>query len=104
MRDKNDLEYDLVGENAISVPVSVAMNTTSQRTAALPVGSYRIVSDVSCFFQQGGSTIAAAANWANSHYLPANLTEKIVVSGTSNAYLAVLVSSGTGNIQIAKIR
>jgi hypothetical protein len=77
---------------------------SSDKTAALSAGTYRICSTVDCWIKVGpAATVVAAEDTAGNAYLPANYPELFVIHDDSpnNAIAAVkttAASAGTASV------
>ena len=94
-----DLERAVVGAQLMGAPTKVSLSNSTATSTQLSKGVYEVISDSDCFVLQGASTVTAAT--ATSRFLPANTARLMaVVDGTTDAYVAGIVSSGTGTLYI----
>ena len=81
----------------------IAIGAASVRSTALVVGEYRISGSGDIWFRQGGAAVVASAA-AGSTYLAAGAIETCKVTGSANAYVAVIRDgTETGNVSITQI-
>lgn len=99
-------EHDLIrAANAptfIAAPVIIAGSAVTARSAQLPVGRYRVVSDTQdIFVRQGDVTVVATAT---DSYIPVNTNDFFFVNNTdTNGYLAVIAPAGVTTVQLTKV-
>lgn len=98
--DITDAELGLMAPRLTTAPTKITLSNTSNVCAGLGAGEYLIVSTVDCFVLQGASTVTSntACNplYANK-YIP-----MFVTSQTVDGYLAGIVTSGAGTVDIIK--
>lgn len=96
-----DSEYLALNPTWVNLPTEVALSTSSNASAQLSTGFYFVKSDVDTFIRQGGSSVAATtASWKLE--AGSTIPMAVTIAGT-NDYLAGILSSGTGTLQILKV-
>lgn len=85
-----------------NAPTEVTLSTSSARnSSALGVGFYIVRCDVNCYIKQGTSSVTADAN---DFIISAGSTYPMAVTdGTSDSYLAGILASGSGTLQILQL-
>lgn len=85
----------------LNAPVEVSLSGTSSRSSQLPLGAYLIKSDETTYIKQGGSSVDADTNdWIIEAGV--TYTMRVEYAGTDD-YLAGILASGTGTLQILQI-
>ena len=95
----DDAAYASLAQKLVNAPTRVSVTSTTARSAALSVGRYRVVCDVPVFLRQGGSTVTAATT---DNYLPADAIDYLVVTSTTDGYVAGITSAPSGTLYLTK--